>query len=115
MHSRVAQRPPVSLTSLVGREREIGDLDALLSAQRLVTLTGVGGSGKTRLAAELALRIDWQRADSVAWVELAACAEPAAVALQAAAALALRVSPEETVDTLVDALRDREFLLVIDN
>ncbi|MFL6245352.1 MAG: BTAD domain-containing putative transcriptional regulator [Thermoanaerobaculia bacterium] len=115
MHSRMAHRPPVSLTSLVGREREIGDLEALLSAQRLVTLTGVGGSGKTRLAAELALRLDWQRADSVTWVELAACMEPVAVAQQVAAALSLRVSPEETLDTIVDALRDREFLLVIDN
>ena len=67
MHQRTApgSRPPVSLTSLVGREREIGDLRALVAAQRLVTLTGVGGAGKTRLAAELALRLDWQRAESV--------------------------------------------------
>jgi predicted ATPase/DNA-binding SARP family transcriptional activator len=113
--SGLGSRPPVSLTSLVGREREIRDLDALLAAQRLVTLTGVGGSGKTRLAAELALRIDWQRADSVAWIELAACNDPVHVAQKAAAALSLRASHGETADALVDALRDRELLLVFDD
>jgi len=112
MHSR---RPPVSLTSLVGREREIRDLDALVTARRLVTLTGVGGSGKTRLAAELALRIDWKRADSVVWVELAPCSDPLRVAQQAAAALSLRVAHGDTVDALADAMRERELLLVLDD
>ena len=111
MHSR----PPVSLTSLVGRERELAELDALLSARRLVTLTGVGGSGKTRLAAELALRIDWRRADSVGWIELGPCGDPALVPQQAAAALSLRAPQCETIEALVEALRDREFLLVFDN
>lgn len=112
----IASRPPVALTSLVGREREILDLSALVKAQRLVTLTGVGGSGKTRLAAELALRIDWQRADSVAWVELAQCTEPNGVAQATASALSLRVTqPCELVDAIVDALRDRELLLVLDD
>jgi non-specific serine/threonine protein kinase len=112
----VASRPPVSLTSLVGRERELVDLAALVKAQRLVTLTGVGGSGKTRLAAELALRIDWQRADSVAWVELAPCADPLLVAQQAAAALSVRAAAGGgVVEALVDALRERELLLVLDD
>ena len=48
-------RPPVSLTSLVGREREIGELDAHVSSRRQVTITGVGGSSQTRLAAEFVL------------------------------------------------------------
>jgi len=109
-------RPPVSLTSLIGREREMADLGALLEAQRLVTLTGVGGSGKTRLAAELALRIDWQRPDSVAWVELAPCTDPAVVAQRTAAALSLRATAEGgTVDALVEALGERDLVLVIDN
>ncbi|HYC87678.1 MAG TPA: BTAD domain-containing putative transcriptional regulator [Thermoanaerobaculia bacterium] len=103
-------RPPISLTSLVGRESEIRDLGALIAAQRLVTLTGVGGSGKTRLAAELALRVDWQRADSVVWVELGPCTHPELVAQQVAAALALR-----DATALVDALRERELLIVLDN
>src|SRR5215212_4497408 len=120
MHSRsaapVASRPPVSLTSLVGREREITDLEALVAAQRLVTLTGVGGSGKTRLAAELALRIDWRRADSVAWVELAATSDPLLVLQQAAAALSLRALAEGACfEALVEALRDRDLLLVLDD
>ncbi|HEX7809335.1 MAG TPA: NB-ARC domain-containing protein, partial [Thermoanaerobaculia bacterium] len=112
----IASRPPVSLTSLVGREREILDLSALVRAQRLVTLTGVGGSGKTRLAAELALRIDWQQADSVAWVELAPCTDPMNVPQATASALSLRVTQAcELVDAIVDALRDRELLLVLDD
>ena len=108
----IGARPPVSLTSLVGREREIRDLETLLGAQRLVTLTGVGGSGKTRLAAELALRIDWRRAESIAWVELAPCTDPDAVAHRAAAALSLRGN---TIDALSEALREREMLLVLDD
>jgi predicted ATPase/DNA-binding SARP family transcriptional activator len=106
----------VSLTSLVGHEREILDLSALLQAQRLVTLTGVGGSGKTRLAAELALRLDWRQADSVAWVELASCTEPQNVSQSTASALSLRVTQAgDLLDAIVDALQDRELLLVLDD
>ena len=108
-------RPPVSLTSLVGRERELDELGALVAAQRLVTLTGVGGSGKTRLAAELALRLDWQRVDSVAWVELSPCSDPLAVPNRAAAALSLHSTREGTIDALVEALRERDLLLVLDD
>jgi len=112
----IASRPPVSLTSLVGREGELERLGGLAAAQRLVTLTGVGGSGKTRLAAELALRLDWQRADSVAWVELGACAEAQLVAQQVASALGLRAAQSaQPLDAITDALRDRELLLVLDN
>lgn len=110
MHAPRGPRPPVSLTRLVGREREIADVEALIASQRLVTLTGTGGTGKTRLAAELALRLDWQRADSVAWVELAPCTDPLLVAQQVAITLALRDS-----SALVAALRDRDLLLVLDN
>ncbi|HET8775825.1 MAG TPA: NB-ARC domain-containing protein, partial [Thermoanaerobaculia bacterium] len=113
--STIASRPPVSLTSLVGREREIQDLDALLAAQRLVTLTGVGGSGKTRLAAELALRIDWRRADSVAWIDLAPCTDSHAVVHRAATALSLCSAQQGTIDALVESIRDRELLLVLDD
>jgi predicted ATPase/DNA-binding SARP family transcriptional activator len=117
MHPRTADpaRPPVSLTSLIGRDRELAEIERLVATNRLVTLTGVGGAGKTRLAAEIALRTDWQRADSVAWVELAPC-DAVTVAQQAAAALRLRENRENgPVDSLVDALRDRELLLIFDN
>ncbi|MDQ3283575.1 MAG: NB-ARC domain-containing protein [Acidobacteriota bacterium] len=109
-------RPPVSLTRLVGREPELRDIERLVSAQRLTTLTGVGGSGKTRLASEVALRLDWKRADSVAWVELAACSDPQLVPQQIAAVLALRNTAGcGTVAAIVEALRERELLLVLDN
>ena len=109
-------RPPVALTSLVGREREIADLTALLKTQRLVTLTGVGGSGKTRLAAELALRVEWQEEDSAAWVQLATCADAPSVAAQIARALAVRLAADSNpTDALIEALRNREVLLVLDD
>ncbi|HEX9985515.1 MAG TPA: BTAD domain-containing putative transcriptional regulator [Thermoanaerobaculia bacterium] len=104
-------RPPVSLTRLVGRVRELADLEALAGQHRLVTLTGVGGTGKTRLAAELAMRVE-QRHD-VAWVELAPCTDPGVVIQQTAAALSLRDGC--TTEVLVEALGDRELLLVFDN
>jgi non-specific serine/threonine protein kinase len=109
-------RPPLALTSLVGRERELDELTALVPAHRLVTLTGVGGTGKTRLAAELALRLDWQRADSVAWVELGPCTDAQIVAQQIASALSLRgASSCAALDVVAEALAERDFLLVLDN
>ena len=109
-------RPPVSLTSLVGRERDLEELHGLIREHRLVTLSGVGGSGKTRLAAELALRIDWQRDDSVAWVEFASCFDPVLVPQQIASALKLRDTREDgTLDGIVETIRKRDFLLVFDD
>ncbi|HYC59662.1 MAG TPA: BTAD domain-containing putative transcriptional regulator [Thermoanaerobaculia bacterium] len=118
MHSRSADlaRPPVSLTTLVGRDAELAEIERIVAGNRLVTLTGVGGTGKTRLAAELALRADWQREDSVAWVELGPCNDPILVAQQAAAALRLRDNTDCGLTVaLVDALRDRDLLLIFDN
>jgi predicted ATPase/DNA-binding SARP family transcriptional activator len=108
-----ATRPPVSLTSLVGRERELQDLESLLAAKRLVTLTGVGGAGKTRLASELALRMDWQRPDSVAWVDLAACPETQVVAQQIANAFSVRGTWDTNV--IAEAIGERDVVLVLDN
>ena len=98
-----AMHTPVALTRLVGRSRELGDLATLVAGQRLVTLTGVGGAGKTRLAMELA-----SRGDAV-WVELAPCTDPLLVPQQAARAFGVREN------TLIDALRERESMLVLDN
>jgi predicted ATPase/DNA-binding SARP family transcriptional activator len=112
----VPSSPPVPLTSLVGRERELAELEALLPEQRLVTVTGVGGCGKTRLAGELALRVDRRSPGAVAWVELGHSAEPDLVAQQVAAALSLRpVQGGAVLEAIVDALRDRDLLLVLDD
>jgi predicted ATPase len=112
----IVSPPPVPLTSLVGRRRELADLEELVAARRLVTLTGVGGSGKTRLATELALRLDGERPGSVAWVELGRCAEAGLVAPLVGAALSLRpMQGGDLLLALVTALRDRQLLLVLDD
>ena len=99
------------ITRLIGRGRELAEAERLLEASRLVTFIGTGGSGKTRLAAELAARNG-----SMKWVELAAWNDPAVVAQQTAAALSLSVSCyEAAVPALIDALTARDVVLVFDN
>src|ERR687889_1849669 len=78
---------PVHLTSFVGRRAELAAVAALLGGRRLVTLTGVGGSGKTRLAARLAADQADRWPDGVWWVELEAVTDPPQVAAGAAAAI----------------------------
>src|SRR6187455_2454460 len=88
-------RLPLALTSFVGREREVAEVEQLLAASRLVTLTGVGGAGKTRLALAVAERVgaagDFE--DGVWWVELAALADGDLVPAAVAAALGLADRP----------------------
>lgn len=103
---------PVQLTRFVGRGREIAYLGELLRGHRLVTVTGAGGSGKTRLAVEAAAAF----AGEAEWVDLTPVQDPARVAEQIAAALGVR--QEAGVDLtppLLDALGGRELLLVLDN
>jgi len=107
---------PLQLTSFVGRERELGDLESLFSRVRLVTLTGAGGVGKTRLALELAARRLHQYADGVWRVELAAVAGDDLVARSVATALQVReLSGQPIVDKLGQYLREQHVLLVLDN
>jgi predicted ATPase/class 3 adenylate cyclase len=107
---------PVQLTSFVGREREIADVTARLAAHRLVTLTGTGGCGKTRLALEVAAPLVDDFADGVWHVELAPLADPALVALTVAAVVGVQEQPDQPlVVTLVDALRPKRPLLILDN
>ncbi|HEX6177778.1 MAG TPA: AAA family ATPase, partial [Thermoanaerobaculia bacterium] len=103
----------MALTSLVGRASAIAELRTLISSQRLVTLTGVGGSGKTRVAAEVALRTD---AKEVVWIDLAGCADPALVPNEIAAALSMR-GPRfgDLPDAIAEAARDRDLLMIFDN
>jgi predicted ATPase/class 3 adenylate cyclase len=107
---------PAQLSSFVGRDEAIGAVHAALDAGRLVTLTGPGGSGKTRLALEVAAgRLD-QHADGVFFVELAPISDPDLVPAAIAAVVGIRESAGRPLrETLAEGLRDRQTLLVLDN
>jgi predicted ATPase len=105
-----------AITSLIGRESEVAEVDAALRAHRLVTLTGVGGVGKTRLALEVAARSAGEFPDGVWVFELAAVTDPAAVPDAVAAVLGITQQPGKTVsDSVAAALEGRLRLLVLDN
>ena len=109
-------RLPMQLTSFVGRERELATLRERLATTRLLTLTGAGGSGKTRLALEIAQRESDAFDGDLTWAELAPVATGSLVALTVLAALGLSEQPgRSATDTLIGALRDRRALLVLDN
>src|ERR1700688_3925923 len=103
-------------TSFIGRESEVAELQAAVKAHRLVTLTGVGGVGKTRLSLEVAGRLVDEFPDGVWFFELAAVADPAAVPDAVAAVLGITQQPGKTVsESVATALEGRTRLLVIDN
>ncbi len=99
---------PVRPTSFIGRRREMEEVENLLQSSSLVTLTGIGGSGKTRLGLELAEELVDGYRDGVWFVDLAPIADPAVVRREVAAALGT-VEPN-----LLPYLRERELLLVLD-
>jgi predicted ATPase len=103
-------------TSLIGRESEAGEVQAAVKAHRLVTLTGVGGVGKTRLALEVAGRLADEFPDGVWFFELAAVTDPAAVPDAVAAVLGITQQPGSSVaQSVAAALEGRVRLLVFDN
>lgn len=103
-------------TSLIGRESEIAEVQAAVKSHRLVTLTGVGGVGKTRLAVEVAARLADEYPDGVWFFDLAAVADPAAVPDAVAAVLGIIQQPGKTVsESVAAALEGRVRLLVFDN
>ena len=103
-------------TSFIGRESEVAELQAAVKAHRLVTLTGVGGVGKTRLALEVAARLADEFPDGVWFFELAAVTDPAAVPDAVAAVLGITQQPGKSVgESVASALEGRLRLLVIDN
>ena len=107
---------PSDASSFVGRGRELAELGALLGRTRLLTLSGAGGVGKTRLALELARAGEASYAGGVALVALAAVSDRRLVPDTVAAALDVRALPgQEIVDALVDFLMPRVLLLVVDN
>ena len=107
---------PSRPTTFVGREAELAELHVRLAGTRLLTVAGPGGSGKTRLAAQLAAEQAGGRPDGAWWVELGALVEPAQVAPAVAAALGLLVDPARgAVDSLRAQLAGRRLLLCLDN
>jgi predicted ATPase/DNA-binding XRE family transcriptional regulator len=109
---------PVPLTRLIGREAELTALRARLTsdAERLVTLTGPGGSGKTRLAIGVAMRVRELFADGVVFVDLSPLIDPTLVLPTIAAALGVReVSGQPLRETLATFLASKRLLLVLDN
>jgi predicted ATPase/DNA-binding SARP family transcriptional activator len=108
--------PPRQLTSFVGRARELAEVAGLLQSAPLVTLTGPGGVGKTRLALEVAGRAAGAWPDGVGFVDLAPVGDPGLVPQAVAAALGLREMPGRSLlDTLAGALGPRRVLLLLDN
>jgi predicted ATPase len=103
-------------TSLIGRESEVAELQAAVKAHRLMTLAGVGGVGKTRLALEVAARLADEFPDGVWFFELAAVTDPAAIPDAVAAVLGITQQPGKSVsESVAAALEGRVRLLVIDN
>jgi predicted ATPase/class 3 adenylate cyclase/DNA-binding CsgD family transcriptional regulator len=108
---------PVQLTSFVGRRTEIDEIRRSLDGDdRLVTLTGAGGAGKTRLAIEVAGRLTTEFADGVCFVELAPITDVTLVPVAAVRAFGLRDEPfRSAVETVARFIGDRRVLMVLDN
>jgi len=107
---------PAALTSFVGRAAVVDQIADHLNQYRLVTVTGPGGAGKTRLAGEVARQVTGRFADGVWLAELAAVRDPAQVAPAVAAALGIRELPTAAAaEALARALARRQLLLVLDN
>ncbi len=112
----VAHHLPAQLTTFVGRRAQMADIRALVADNRLVTLTGAGGAGKTRLAIEVAGGMPDQFADGIWYVDLAPITHPGVVPLTVARALGLHDQPGSSItDTLQRFVRDRQVLFVLDN
>ncbi|MFC4895496.1 BTAD domain-containing putative transcriptional regulator [Streptosporangium amethystogenes subsp. fukuiense] len=107
---------PSEMTTFVGRERQLADAGRRLETSRLVTLTGVGGVGKTRLALRLAAQVSPAFPDGVWIADLAPLTEPGLLDRTVAQALGIRdQSARPCVDILIERLRDSRTLLVLDN
>ena len=105
-----------AITNLIGRDAEVSEIQAAVRSHRLVTLIGVGGVGKTRLALDVATRLTDEFIDGVWVFELAAVADPAAVPDAVAAVLGITQQPGKSVsDSVASALEGRSRLLVFDN
>jgi predicted ATPase/class 3 adenylate cyclase/DNA-binding CsgD family transcriptional regulator len=113
---RVANNLPAQLTSFIGREAELAQVERLLAEVRLLTLTGAGGCGKTRLAAHAAAGVAGSHPSGVWWVELAPLGAESSVSTAVLAAIGLREHPSRSdVDQLAAHFGQGRALLVLDN
>jgi predicted ATPase/class 3 adenylate cyclase/DNA-binding CsgD family transcriptional regulator len=114
--SVAAQNLPPQFTSFVGRVSQLSEVGKLLAQNRLVTLTGAGGVGKTRLSVQVANQIAADYAEGVWYVDLAPITDPAVVPGAVARALGLADQPgRSTMESLLRFVRDRRMLMVLDN
>ncbi|MBA3412882.1 MAG: tetratricopeptide repeat protein [Actinobacteria bacterium] len=109
---------PIQPTSLIGREQQVAEVVALVRREdiRLATLTGTGGSGKTRLSLQVAAELVADFEDGVFFVDLAAITDPHLIIPTVGQTLSVREKPGQSLfETLKDYLRDKHLLLVLDN
>ena len=107
---------PAQLTSFVGRQREMAEVAELIASHRLVTITGAGGAGKTRLALAVAAEVCDGSGGGAWFVDLAPLSDPQFVPSEVATALRLRDNPSRPiVDHLIEVLGKRRLLIVLDN
>ncbi|HLH30613.1 MAG TPA: tetratricopeptide repeat protein, partial [Terriglobia bacterium] len=114
--SAFAHNLPEQLTTFIGREMELAEVKHLLSRTRLLTLSGSGGSGKTRLALQAAADVVDRFTNGVWFVDMATVMDPSLIATTVATALRLREQSGNTMlETLIGFLREKRFLLILDN
>ena len=107
---------PTQMTSFIGRERELAEASALVDGTRLLTLTGPGGTGKTRLSLQLAAGVAERFPDGLWWVPLAAVRDPLLIVPTISRAVGAAENVEKApMDQLVAALAGRRVLIVLDN
>ncbi|HEU0189753.1 MAG TPA: LuxR C-terminal-related transcriptional regulator [Mycobacterium sp.] len=107
---------PPQLTTFIGRQEQISDVRDILAANRLVTLTGAGGAGKTRLAIEIATQLADRFTDGVCYVDLAPITDPDLVPVATARSFGLPDQPgRSTMDTLTRSIGEHHMLVVLDN
>jgi predicted ATPase/DNA-binding SARP family transcriptional activator len=107
---------PIPISSFIGRGRELAEIKRLLSTARLITLTGVGGSGKTRLAIRVATELLDSFHNGVWWVDFSSLSSAALVPQSVAKCLGVIESPEQAlIEAIIAAIQEKEMLLVLDN